>query len=68
MKKKNKIEFPRGVQVIECKCIEFAGKDVIVIKDSEDFVFLLAGGLAVFKIKKAYYIINSDVAYVYSEE
>ncbi len=63
-----KKELPRGVQVLECKSIEFAGKDIIIIEKWDDFMWLLGSALTIFKIKNCLYYVTSEVAYIYELE
>lgn len=60
-----KLELPRGVQIIKCKSIEFEGKDIIVLEDWKDFLWLLGNCVSIYKLKKTLYNLGGDVAYVF---
>lgn len=52
--------------VTECKAIEFAGKDIITVKNWDDFVALIQPtDKFVYKLGNKYYLISIEVAWVY---
>ena len=62
------MKIPRGVQVVECKSLEFPGKDIVVVKYWEDFVYVLGPVPVIYKLKNVYYNISDSVAFVYEDE
>ena len=66
MMKLNKLKLPRATQIINCKSIEFADKDMIVINDWEDFLFLLGNCITLYKLKESIYYITGEVVYIYN--
>ena len=61
------MKIPKEVRIIECKSIEFKEKDFAEISKEEDFIWLLTGLIAVYKLKDTYYIANGDVVYYYKK-
>lgn len=62
------MRIPKGVVVIDCKSIEFAGKDIVILRRWEDFVFMLSGTLVIYKLRNVYYNIAGEVAWLYEED
>lgn len=60
-----RLTLPRGLQIIKCKSISLVEKDIVVIEDWKDFLWLLGGGSTVFKLKKSLYSINGEVAFIF---
>lgn len=60
-----KITIPRGVQILKCKSIEFEGKDIIVLEDWKDFLWLLGNCMTIYKLKNSLYYIEGPVAYIF---
>ncbi len=60
------MKFPKNTVIIEVTSIDFTGKDIIEIKELDDFVYLLGNG-GIFKLKNTYYIISDTVAYIYKK-
>ncbi len=63
------MKFPRAlkIKVIETKGIELGNKDVLYLKDGRDFIDLLSVEQYIFKLGNNYYILSSDVAYVFCD-
>jgi predicted transcriptional regulator len=59
--------FHKGAVVIDVHAIQFAGKDIITLKDFEDLKWLVGNG-AVFKLKNSYYCISDAVAYIWTDK
>ena len=66
MKHSQYIQKKKKIKVIECVSLDFVGKDIINLKDWEDFLWMLGDQEYVYMLKESYYIINSDVAFVYN--
>ena len=62
---KQKLTIPRGVQIIKCKSIEFEGKDIIVLEDWKDFLWLLGNCMTIYKLEDSLYYIEGPVAYIF---
>lgn len=60
-----KNEFPKGTKIVECESMEFAGKDIITIKEWDDFIYLMGTYPTIYKLKNSYYILSDGVAWVY---
>ena len=60
-----KLTVPRGVQIIKCKSIEFEGKDIIVLEDWKDFLWLVGNCSTLYRLKETVYHIAGEVAYVF---
>ena len=60
-----KLTVPRGVQIIKCNSIEFEGKDIIVLEDWKDFLWLLGNGITVYRLKQTIYNITGEVVYIF---
>ena len=56
---------PPGARVVECAQIDLVGKDVLVLKNWHDFLWILGGNLTIYKSQDCYYILSSDVIHVY---
>ena len=57
----------KKIKVIECENMEFQGKDIITIKDWDNFLSLLTDNDIIYKIRGAYYIIAADAAWLYTD-
>ena len=62
----NKLKLPRATQIINCKDIKFVDKDMIVINDWKDFLFLLGNCITVYQLEKSLYYITGEVVYIYN--
>ena len=60
------MEIPKEVRVVECNSLELCPKDIIVIKEWKDFMWLQSGTGTLFKLKNSYYILTGDVAYIFN--
>ena len=60
-------KFLKGAVVIEVNSLDFMGKDIIAIKNFDDFTWLV-GSSVVFKLNNSYYSISDAVAYVWVEK
>ncbi len=61
-----KLKLPRGTQIINCKTIEFASKDMIMLNEWEDFLWLLGNCMSIYKLEKSLYNISAEVVYIYN--
>jgi hypothetical protein len=61
------MKIPKEVRVIETKSIELSTKDIICIKNFDDFLWLLGTGICLFKLNQCYYILTNEVIYIYEE-
>lgn len=55
----------KGTVVIPVHSIDLVGKDIIHIVDADDFAWLCANTV-VFVLKKSYYSISAEVAYIFT--
>jgi hypothetical protein len=64
------MNLPDGCRVVECNSIGLEGKDMIEIKHEKDFAWLLRGDkiMSVLKMNNTYYIVDSDVCYIFIEK
>ena len=62
----DKLKLPRGAQIINCKSIEFASKDTIVLDKWEDFLWLLGNCMSIYKLENSLYHIGDVVVYIYN--
>jgi len=60
-----KLTIPRGVQIIKCKSIEFEGKDIIVLEDWKDFLWLLGNCMTIYRLGNSLYYIEGSVAHIF---
>jgi hypothetical protein len=58
-------KLPRGVQIIEVESMNLIEKDVIFVKNIDDFLFLLGDSMTVFRLNNLLYAMSAHVAYVY---
>jgi hypothetical protein len=58
-------KLPRGVQIIEVESMNLIEKDVIFLKNIDDFLFLLGDSMTVFRLNDLLYAMSAHVAYVY---
>lgn len=56
----------KKIRVIECESIDLVGKDLIVLKDEEDFNWLVQSNEYVLKLKDTFYIIGNEFAWIYN--
>lgn len=61
------MNFSYTIKIIEVKSLDFAGKDIVVIANLEDFKHLCKGFDIIYKLNKCYYLIADTVAWVYQE-
>ncbi len=64
--KLNKLKLPRGSQIINCESIEFSDKDMIVLDEWKDFLWLLGNCMSIYKLEKSLYHISAEVVYIYN--
>lgn len=63
------MKIPKGINVIECEDIKLSGhQDLVELNNWEDFIYLLSGYSTIFKLKRGYYILSSEVVYIYYEK
>jgi len=65
MIKCNLPRLPRGVQIIEVESMSLVEKDIIFIRNFEDFKFLLGDSMTIFKLNNLLYAMTAHVAYVF---
>ncbi len=56
----------KEVKILECNGLDFGGKDMIQLKNKDDFIWLC--GETVYKLDNTYYILTSDSAFIYQDE
>ena len=61
------MKLPKGIIVIDCDIMRFEGKNEIVIKNEEDFLWLINGIQFIFRLENVYYYLLGDIAYLYKE-
>lgn len=66
MKQSQYIQKKKKIRIIECHSLDFVGKDIISIKDWEDFIWMLGDMEFIYRLKESYYIITAEVAWVYN--
>lgn len=66
MKKLAKVKL--NVRILECKSIDFGSKDCVVLKDWEDFCWMVGSGQVIYCIKNIYYIVNPDTVWCYEDD
>ena len=62
------IRFPKETRIIEVNSIDLREKDLLQIKDFEDFVWLTRNDAAIWKLSKAYYALDNAVAYIFIDK
>ena len=60
------MKVPDGIKVIECTNIRLGEKDLVEVKSFQDLIWL--SNLTLFKIDDTYYVLTSDVAYVFTPQ
>lgn len=66
MKQSRYIQKKKKIRIIECHSLDFVGKDIISIKDWEDFIWMLGDMEFIYRLKESYYIITAEVAWVHN--
>jgi len=62
------MKIPKEIRVIEVNNIELSDKDLIYVKNCEDFLWLTSNTGTIFKSMGYHYILSNDVAYIYKEK
>jgi hypothetical protein len=57
-------KLPRAVQIIEVESMNLIEKDVIFLKNIDDFFFLLGDSMTIFRLNNLLYAMSAHVAYV----
>ena len=58
----------KDIKVIECSNIDFKEKDVLYIKDWNDFRWLIGSDRVVYKLNKCYYLISEVAVWIYEDK
>jgi len=58
-------KLPRGVQIVEVESMSLVEKDVMFLKNFEDFKFLLGDSITVYRLNNLLYALSSSVTFVY---
>ena len=61
------MKVPDGIKVIECTNIRLGEKDLVEVKSFQDLTWLVGSG-TLFKIDDTYYVLTSDVPYVFTPQ
>ena len=56
---------PRGVQIIEVESMSLVEKDVMFLKNFDDFKFLLGDSITVYRLNNLLYALSVNVTFVY---
>lgn len=67
-RQEKKMKIPNGTRTIECKEINLTDKDIILVKEEEDFIWAASSEQTIFKLTDTYYIISPAVALIYKDE
>lgn len=61
---KKKLNKP--IRIIECISVELSEKDLIQLKNWDDFIWMMGGNEFIYKLQDTYYLLNGEIAHYYN--